>query len=82
MSELKEAMAHILATKQYRELVDAYARKKYHEKFDDDKLQHGAWRSYDGFSVKDENTIKVKFTYGGGDMDFYDSFEVKIEEQN
>lgn len=80
MSELKTAIAHILATKSHRDLVDEFARKKYHEKFNDDKLQHGAWRSYDGFFVKDENTVTVKYTFGAGDMDFYDSFDVKINE--
>lgn len=36
-------------------------------------------KSYSDFDIISETKIRVNYTYGGGDMDFNDSFTVEIE---
>lgn len=79
METIKESLKILASVEKHRELIDKFARNKYIERFEKTKYQHGTYHSYSDFDIISETKIRVNYTYGGGDMDFNDSFTVEIE---
>ena len=77
--EIKNSIKKIISVSEHKKNVGDFARKKYNEKFDDSELHDRTWRVYDGFEIISETQIKVKFSYGGGDMEFSDGFIVDLD---
>ena len=78
MKSIKESVKILHLIKSYNKVVDEFARGEYNKKFEDIEYPENTYHGYDGFDVLSETEIRVKFVYGGGDMDFNDSFIVKI----
>jgi hypothetical protein len=78
MKDIKESVKILFSTEEHRKIVNKFARAAYDEKFKNKKSQEGAYHAYDTFEILSENKIRVKYTYGGGDMDFNDSFNIEI----
>ena len=77
---MKTSMIYALAFRKHDKILRNYASEKFYESNYykiNSKLGH-IW--FNGYEVLDENTIEIKYQYGGGDMEMDDSFEVKIEE--
>ena len=53
--------------------VNAFARKKFSEKF---KGKHSVW--YKGYVIINENTLRVEYGYGGGDMEIDSEFDIDL----
>ena len=73
---LKIATQKVIEVKPYYEVLDKFAEQKFNERYDRKKANGPIW--YNGFEVIDENTIKVTYQFGGGDMEMDDSFNVTI----
>jgi len=79
METIKESLKILASVEKHRDLLDKFARSKYNERFDSRKHQHGTYHSYSDFDIISDTKIRVNYTYGGGDMDFNDSFTIEIE---
>lgn len=79
METIKESLKILASVEKHRELLDKFARSKYNERFKKIKHQEGTYHGYSDFDIISETEIRVNYTYGGGDMDFNDSFTVEIE---
>jgi hypothetical protein len=79
METIKESLKILASVEKHRDSIDKYARNKYNERFDSKKHQEGTYHSYSSFDIISDAKIRVNYTYGGGDMDFNDSFTVEIE---
>lgn len=74
-------------TEHHRKNVDEFSRECYDCEFPrtDKKLRDvvsGVYHYYDTFEIVAEDKIKVKYKYGGGDMEFADSFIVDLSNQD
>ncbi len=79
MENIKHAIEQLKSTEIYRSLVDNFAHQKFEERFENDTIQRGAWRSYRGFKIISDTKIEIEFSYGGGDIEFDDSFIVDLD---
>ena len=79
MESIKESLKILASVEIHRENLNTFARSKYNERFGTKKHQEGTYHSYSDFDIISETKIRVNYTYGGGDMDFNDSFTVDIE---
>ena len=79
MKDIKDSVKILFSNEKHREIVNKFARASYDEKFKGEKIQHGSYHSYDKFEILSETSIRVKYTYGYGDMDFNGSFDIEVE---
>jgi hypothetical protein len=64
---------------EHTKFVAEYALLKYREKFSPTSTNtNGGWRSYSGYVIISEKQIRIDYKYGGGDMEYSDSFIVDI----
>lgn len=73
------AMEMVFSAREGDRHLDKTAKELYNEKFPDRPVNVG-WHFYDGFSIPEFGTLRVHYKYGGGDMEFSDHFDVKIEQ--
>jgi len=78
MKNIKDSVKILFSTEDHREIVNKFARAAYDEKFKDQKSSYGSYHAYDKFEILSETSIRVKYTYGGGDMEFDGSFDIEI----
>jgi len=76
---IKNAIEIMLNAKPYQEILEKFAREKYNEKFKDTPTPYNSFHHYTSYDVIDNNTINVNYVYGAGDMEFNDSFKVKLD---
>lgn len=79
METIKKAVLDLISVKESESLLNDFCRNKFYERHPREKVQHGAWQAYEGFDIISEFSIRIRFTYGGGDMEFNDSFIVNLE---
>lgn len=80
MSNLKESIKAIIANEEHYKAVDAFALKCFHDKLKDRYNGINSWKAYEGFEIISETEIRVNYSYGGGDMEYNDQFNIKITE--
>jgi hypothetical protein len=78
MENIKESLKILFLTKEHNNFVNKFAKDCYNERFKNMKLQYNSYLKYEGFDVISKNKIKIYYTYGGGEMNFNDSFEIEI----
>ena len=76
---LLKAIEIVLETKPHHEILEKFAREKYNERFTGEKTPYNAFHYYSRYNILDNNTIAIEYKYGAGDMEFDDSFDVKID---
>lgn len=79
MENIKKSLEVLAKVANHRAIINEFARSKYNERFEKTKHQDGTYHSYSDFDIISETKIRVNYTYGGGDMDFNDSFTVEVE---
>jgi len=77
MDDIKKSMLVLLSIKEDDRILTKFAMGKFQEKYPISFTNH-IW--YNGYEVIDENTIRVKYQYGGGDLEIDGHFDVKIDE--
>ena len=79
--DIKKSLKVLFETEPDRKSVDEYARKCYDEKFPstDSSRTLDTYHIYDTFEVVSETQIRVKYSFGGGDMAYDDSFVVEVK---
>lgn len=78
MSEISESVSLLYSLQDHYNIVNAFARNAYNEKFKDVKQFLNSFHYYSGYDIVGPNEIKVNFVYGAGEMEFNESFNVKI----
>ena len=73
-------MKAALAFEEHDEILRNFALEKFKERYSDEEFAFTVW--YNGYEVLDENTLIVKYQYGGGDMEMDGYFKVTIEDEN
>ena len=73
MEDIKKSMQSILDTKKDHMILYNFAYKKFKES---NKQEQSAW--FNGYEVLDENTLRIKYQYGGGDLIMDSGWDVKI----
>lgn len=79
MENIKKSLEVLAKVANHRAVINDFARSKYIERFGSMKKELGTYHAYDGYDVISETKLKVKYTYGGGDMDFNDFFYIELE---
>lgn len=80
MKQIKEALKIIAEVEKYRNIVDKFARKEFEKRFAKAKSYPGtSYIVYSDFDIMSENSIRVNYIYGGGGMEFNDSFIVELK---
>ena len=75
---IKEHIKKVLSVKDSSEALHKFALEKYNEKFANNKVESGTFRYFHHYEVISENEIRIHYKYGGGDIEYDDSFNVKI----
>jgi len=75
--KIKEAMQSMLSVYKEDHLLKSFANEKFHEKF---PVSSPALVWFTGYDIVNENTIRVNYGYGVGDVNMEKYFDVKIEE--
>lgn len=75
MKNIKKAILAVTNVQMEEQILREFAAKKFRERFPAHINQH-AW--FNGYDIVDEDTIRVKYQYGGGDMEMDGHFDVKI----
>lgn len=79
METIKESVKILESVERHRGIINKFARNKYEEKFGNERKPDDGYHGYSGFEVLSENSIKVNYEYGAGDMDFIGSFIVELD---
>lgn len=75
MKEIKKAMLAIMAVEYDDKLLRDFAMKEFNKKYPQ-RITNPIW--FNGYEVIDENIIRVKYQYGGSDMELDGHFDVEI----
>jgi|LakMenEpi03Aug12_release.lakeMendotaPanAssembly.Ray.scaffolds.fasta_scaffold4090564_1 hypothetical protein len=79
MENIKKSLEVLAKVANHRAVVNDFARSKYIERFGNKEKPIGTYHAYDGYDIISETKLKVKYTYGAGDMDFNDFFIIEFE---
>ena len=74
--DIKNSMKAALDFKEHDSVLRTFAHQEFYKKYPNYNAGAAVW--FNGYEVLDENTIEVKYQYGGGDMEMDGSFKVKI----
>jgi hypothetical protein len=77
MDDIKKSMLALLSIKEDDRILTKFSMGKFQEKYPI-SFSNPIW--YNGYEVIDENTIRVKYQYGGGNLEIDGHFDVKINE--
>lgn len=80
MENIKESVKALHAVSDQQEKVGRFCRVKYDEKFPPSNNPNSGWHCYEGFRVLTETQLEINYSYGGGDMEFDDSFIVDLND--
>ena len=78
MSEISNSVSLLYSLQDHYNLVNTFARNAYNEKFKDIKISLNSFHYYLGYDIIGPDEIRVKYVYGAGEMEYHDSFNVKI----
>lgn len=78
MENIKESIKILLSTAQHRKNIEEFARSKFNENSEIKTIHLDSWKSFEGFDILSETSIRVKYSYGGGNMEFNDSFILNL----
>ena len=78
MESIVESMGRLLAVEGDHDIVDAFAREKFYEKFRG-KGSSCSGFEYRGFHVLSEGQLRIDYIHWWGDMESADSFTVEIQ---
>lgn len=76
MEDIKKSMKEALEFEEHDKILENFARKKFNEHHPD-YARLPIW--FNEYEVMDENTIRVWYQYGGGEMEMDGHFDVKID---
>jgi hypothetical protein len=79
MKKIKKSLEVLAKVANHRAVVNDFARSKYIERFGNIEKPIGTYHAYEGYEIISETRLKVKYTYGAGDMDFNDFFIIEFE---
>lgn len=79
MENIKKSLKVLAKVTNHRAVINDFARSKYIERFGNEEKPIGTYHAYDGYDIISETKLKVKYTYGAGDMDFNDFFIIEFE---
>ncbi len=79
METIKKSLEVLCKVANHRAVIEDFARSKYIERFDNMKTELGTYHAYDGYDVISKTKLKVKYTYGAGDMDYNGFFYIDFE---
>ena len=77
MENIKKAIFAALGFKEHDAALKRRATEEYYKYFRYDP-ENSLRRWFNGYEVIDGNTLRVKYQYGGGDMEMDGHFDVKI----
>jgi len=78
MEKIKKSMLSMIAVEEDDRILRNFAMGKYNEKYPI-SFNNPVW--FNGYEVVDENTIRVKYQYGSGDMELDGHFDVNINDE-
>lgn len=78
MSEISESLSLLHSLQNHYEIVNTFAKNAYNEKFKDLKLSLNSFHYYSGYDIISSDEIRVNYIYGAGEMEYNDSFNIKI----
>ena len=75
MEKIKKSMLAMIAVEEDDRILQNFAHDKFREKYPLSR-DNPVW--FNGYKVQDANTIRVKYQYGGGDMEIDGHFDVEL----
>ena len=75
MKNIKKSMLAIISVEEDDRILRNFAMKEFRKKYPISTVNPIWFNDYD---VVDENTLRVKYQYGGGDMEMDGYFDVKL----
>lgn len=77
MNDIIDSIKKVSSVSEDTKKLDQFSREEYNKKFKNLKPNDG-WHDYKGFKILSENSIRIDYSYGGGDMEFDDFFIVNL----
>lgn len=79
MKHIRSGIGVLWSVEFIRADIEKFAKNKFDEKFKDKKPTYDySYNVYDKFEVISDHSIRIHYKYGGGDMEFDDSFVVEL----
>jgi hypothetical protein len=75
-SDLQKSIKNLMSIYSDEKRIDKFARSLYYE--NSPKRPDQGWQAYSGYTILDENNIRIEYKYGAGDMEFEGSFKVNL----
>jgi hypothetical protein len=76
---LKESIKAIIANEEHYKNVETFAIKCFNEELKDKYNGLHDWKAYENFQIISESEIKIYYSYGAFEMEYDDSFIVKLD---
>ena len=77
--EILKSMAIINSVSQHTDIIDMFAKNEYNKKFSDIPTPYNTFHFYTGFEVLSDFKLRIKYSYGAGEHEYYDSFFVNLD---
>jgi hypothetical protein len=76
MKDLKNSIREAISFQEHDKILKDFALGEFIKKYPPSKSGTSIW--FNGYEVIDENTIRINYQYGGGDMEMDSHWDVEI----